>query len=152
MEFRFSNPNELEKIIKDQIDLSAGNMLCLQGEMGAGKTTFTQILGGLLGITNQINSPTFIIHNEYLIPNKPELTNPRTLHHLDLYRIESKSELIELKLQEAFKTYDIVAIEWADKFKPEILRTIEKAGMNALWIQIQNVTENLRIINFEKII
>lgn len=97
--------------------LPAGSVILLEGDLGAGKTTFVQGLGKGLGITEPIVSPTFTLINEY--------TQGRLdLYHLDLYRLDTK-EVEALNLESYWEGIEvplgIVAIEWAEKiaYKPD---------------------------------
>lgn len=94
-------------------NLHGGEVLLLYGELGAGKTTFMQGLAKGLGVTRNILSPTFIIMRTYQLSSKKD---ERTLYHVDLYRIESEKEVIDLGLVELMGDQDtIVAIEWPEK-------------------------------------
>jgi tRNA threonylcarbamoyladenosine biosynthesis protein TsaE len=87
--------------------LQAGDVLVLGGDLGAGKTTFTKALGGGLGIDETITSPTFTLAHQY---DGGRLT----LHHLDVYRLESLDEVVDLALPELFEDEAVVVIEWGD--------------------------------------
>ena len=91
--------------------LSAGSVILLEGDLGAGKTTLVQGIGEGLGITDPIVSPTFTLINEYTEGRIP-------LYHLDLYRLES-SEVEALNLESYWEGIEmplgIVAIEWAER-------------------------------------
>jgi tRNA threonylcarbamoyladenosine biosynthesis protein TsaE len=97
--------------------LNAGNVILLEGDLGAGKTTLVQGIGEGLGISDPIVSPTFTLINEYTEGRFP-------LYHLDLYRLES-NEVLGLNLETYWEgievTPGIVAIEWAERmpYKPE---------------------------------
>lgn len=83
-----------------------GDLIVLAGEMGAGKTFFTQAFGRTLGITEPITSPTFNLVHSY--------SNGRLqLHHADLYRLERTGELIDLGLGDLQET-GVVIVEWGD--------------------------------------
>ncbi|CAD5980824.1 tRNA threonylcarbamoyladenosine biosynthesis protein TsaE [Planktothrix tepida] len=103
--------------------LPANSILLLEGNLGAGKTTFVQGLGAGLGIPESIESPTFTLINEYLNGRIP-------LYHLDLYRLEGW-EIEDLNLDQYWEGIEvepgIVAIEWADRlpYKPESYLQIE---------------------------
>lgn len=89
----------------------ASSIFCLYGNLGSGKTTFTQGFARGLGITNRLLSPTFIIVRRYRIPKTTGF-----LYHLDLYRLQSVSEMKDLGIDEIFKDRDsCVVIEWAEK-------------------------------------
>lgn len=91
--------------------VNAGTIILLNGDLGAGKTTFMQFFGIALGITTNITSPTFTLIDEYTDGRLP-------LYHIDLYRLES-SQVNSLHLSEYWHGVDfplgIVAIEWASK-------------------------------------
>lgn len=86
-----------------------GTVLCLVGDLGAGKTLFTQNLVKMLGVDTDVTSPTFSLMNVY------EGICP--ILHFDLYRLENDAELDELGFYEYVEEpTGIVIIEWADKF------------------------------------
>ena len=97
--------------------LSAGTVILLQGDLGAGKTTLVQGIAEGLGISDSIESPTFTLINEYFAGRIP-------LYHLDLYRLEPE-EAEALHLESYWdgleRDLGIVAIEWAERlqYKPE---------------------------------
>ncbi len=102
--------------------LSAGSVILLKGDLGAGKTTLVQGIGKGLGITDLIVSPTFTLINEYIEGRLP-------LYHFDLYRLQSE-EVIALNLETYWENVEvrsgIVAIEWAEHmpYKPDSYLTI----------------------------
>lgn len=83
-----------------------GYAVCLYGDLGSGKTTFTQGLAEGLHITERILSPTFVLMREYLTDNN-------TLYHIDLYRTNNNSALQIPELLTNPNAF--VVIEWADK-------------------------------------
>lgn len=83
------------------------DMILLAGEMGAGKTTFTQSFGRALGVTEPITSPTFNLLHNYG-------TGRMALHHADLYRLERTGELTDLGLDELQDSGGVVIVEWGD--------------------------------------
>jgi len=129
------------KYLKNKFDyINNGVVLALVGDLGTGKTTFTKYLASDLDIKDAIISPTFIIHREYKIPK-----TDRYLHHLDLYRIQSESELLEIGINDFIKGKDIAVIEWADKFKNFINR---QKGVKIVWLYFEHVSENERNLHF----
>ncbi|MGI5840101.1 MAG: tRNA (adenosine(37)-N6)-threonylcarbamoyltransferase complex ATPase subunit type 1 TsaE [bacterium] len=107
--------------------LEPGSVVCLAGELGAGKTVFAQGVAAGLGVEEPVNSPTFTLVNEY--------QGRLPFYHLDLYRLESPESLYDLGYEEYFDSDGIVLIEWAERaagFLPrELLRVeIERAGKN----------------------
>ena len=83
------------------------DMIVLAGEMGAGKTTFTQFFGRALGVTDLITSPTFNLLHNYG-------SGRMALHHADLYRLERTGELEDLGLDELQDSGGVIAVEWGD--------------------------------------
>ena len=83
------------------------DMIILAGEMGAGKTTFTQSFGRALGVTDLITSPTFNLLHNYG-------SGRMSLHHADLYRLERTGELADLGLDELQDSGGVIAVEWGD--------------------------------------
>lgn len=118
-----------EKVAKG---LTGGEIIILEGELGAGKTTFTKGLAKGLGITEEITSPTFVMMKEY--------EGKLKLNHFDLYRIKEQEELEELGFEELFYDESVCVIEW-NKFKnfphPPIYVSIERINDNARSINIE---------------
>ena len=92
--------------------LSPGAVLALSGDLGAGKTRFSQALARTLGVTETVNSPTFTIIKEYEGREMP-------FYHMDVYRI-SQAEADELGLDEYFFGAGVCVVEWADVI-PDLL-------------------------------
>ncbi len=82
-----------------------GMVICLNGELGSGKTVFTKAFASALGISDDVTSPTFNIIKEY---NNGELP----LYHMDVYRLDGN--VSELGLEEYFDGNGVTIIEWAD--------------------------------------
>ena len=91
--------------------LTAGDIVALTGELGAGKTCFTQGIARGLGVPEvyQITSPTFTLVNEY--PGRLNLI------HLDVYRLSSSRDLQDLGYEEFFFGKGVTVIEWAEKIQ-----------------------------------
>ncbi|MGA5692648.1 tRNA (adenosine(37)-N6)-threonylcarbamoyltransferase complex ATPase subunit type 1 TsaE [Cytobacillus pseudoceanisediminis] len=97
--------------------LQPGDVLALEGDLGAGKTTFTKGLAKGLNITRNVNSPTFTIIKEY--------QGRLPLYHMDVYRVEDSFE--DLGFDEYFEGNGVTVVEWAHLVKeqlPEELLTI----------------------------
>lgn len=89
----------------------AGALLCLHGELGAGKTVFVQGLAEGLGFTDYVTSPSFVLIQQY--PGR------LMLHHADLYRLDT-SAVRELGLEEILDAGEVVAVEWAERMPAEL--------------------------------
>lgn len=89
-----------------------GLVVALIGPLGAGKTVFVKGLAEGLGVDPRVvSSPTFVIAQQYVVPEGPEC-----LHHVDLYRLESEDELEAIGFDEMFAPGAVLAAEWADRF------------------------------------
>lgn len=86
-------------------------IICLWGELGSGKTTFTQGFARGLGITSRLLSPTFIIVRRYQIPHKNGF-----LYHLDLYRMKEPKDVSSVGFEEMVADPNsVVVIEWPER-------------------------------------
>jgi tRNA threonylcarbamoyladenosine biosynthesis protein TsaE len=93
--------------------LAPGDLLCLFGELGAGKTTFLQGLAGGLGVADDVTSPSFTLIHEH--------QGRLPFYHLDLYRLVSE-ELAEAGVEEALGAEAVVAVEWAERLPARLRR------------------------------
>jgi len=93
--------------VKQQPD---GTVIALRGDLGAGKTCFVRGLAAGLGINTAVHSPTFTLINEY--------RGPRTLFHLDLYRLAGPDDAWEIGIDQYLPGEGITAIEWAERITP----------------------------------
>ncbi len=91
----------------------AGGIYCLDGDLGVGKTVFTQGFAAGLGIEEPVNSPTFTILQQYDSGRLP-------LYHFDVYRIGDVSEMEEIGYEDCFYGEGVSLVEWA-QLVPEIL-------------------------------
>ena len=103
-----------------------GEIYCLEGELGTGKTVFAKGFAKGLGIEEIVDSPTFTIVKEYRGREK--------LYHFDVYRIEDIEELQEIGFSEMISGDAICLIEWASQIEEEIPE-------NAKWITIEKDLE-----------
>ncbi len=117
MKYISESAEETKKIASDIAQkLKAGGVVALIGDLGAGKTTFTQGFAKGLGITDKIISPTFVLIRIHPLPN-----SKRKLFHIDLYRLEGRIDLKQIGLEEIISDpQNIVLIEWAEKIKDQL--------------------------------
>jgi tRNA threonylcarbamoyladenosine biosynthesis protein TsaE len=103
-----------QKIAKDLAqNLGDYNVVCLYGELGAGKTTFVSGFARGLGVNRRILSPTFVIVREYQVPKTDKI-----LFHIDLYRLEKSREIEDLGISELLgDSRNVVIVEWAEKLE-----------------------------------
>jgi tRNA threonylcarbamoyladenosine biosynthesis protein TsaE len=90
--------------------LRAGDVVACIGELGAGKTCFLQGLARGLGVEADVTSPTFVLVNQY--------QGRLPVYHVDAYRTESLTELVDVGLEEMLHGDGVTVIEWADKLLP----------------------------------
>jgi tRNA threonylcarbamoyladenosine biosynthesis protein TsaE len=88
-------------------ELTAGAVVALIGDLGAGKTTLSKAIAAGLGVTDDVTSPTFTLINEYDGGRLP-------LYHFDVYRLEDPADLEELGYEEYFYGRGVTLVEWAD--------------------------------------
>ncbi len=115
--------------------LRAGDVLCLEGDLGSGKTCFVQGIGRGLGLEEAIHSPTFILANEHRTGRVP-------LYHLDVYRVRSADEAIGFGLEDYLGGDGVVAIEWAEKIGAAL-------PADRLWVRFRHMGESKRGLLFE---
>lgn len=98
--------------------LHCGDIILLSGDLGAGKTTFTQFLGSALGVLGNITSPTYTLVAEYPVVGHKSIS---TLVHMDLYgmgqekKLSLNTEYIQELITNAVHNEQIIVIEWAEK-------------------------------------
>lgn len=114
MEHKTSSETESKELAKKIASLiKPGTVIALTGDLGAGKTTFTQGFCQALNITAYVTSPTFTLINIY--------QGQVPIYHIDLYRLNQEEEAYDIGIEDYLPTSDgITILEWADKF-PELL-------------------------------
>lgn len=136
-EWLIQTPTDFRPLIVSlisELTVQKKGILCLQGDLGAGKTTFTQILGAYLGVSEQIVSPTFMVMKNYQTTH----TKFEQLNHIDAYRIQSTSELIPLRVSELLVAENqLTCIEWPELIKASI-------PPSAVWLSFEILPEEVR--------
>jgi tRNA threonylcarbamoyladenosine biosynthesis protein TsaE len=115
----------------------AATVVGLYGNLGAGKTSFTQGVAAALGISDTINSPTFVIEKIYAIPEKENTQTFSHLIHIDAYRLEKAEEMLRLGWAEIISNpLNLILVEWPERI----------AGIMPEHIQVkfEHVTEDER--------
>jgi tRNA threonylcarbamoyladenosine biosynthesis protein TsaE len=113
MEFQYisNNEDQTKEFAKKLASyLQPGDVIALEGDLGAGKTTFTKGLAEGLEITKNVNSPTFTIIKEY--------KGSMPLFHMDVYRLENSDE--DLGFDEYFEGVGVTVVEWAHLIKDQL--------------------------------
>ncbi len=104
-------------------ELKAGDIVCLKGSLGAGKTHFVKGLARGFGVTeDEVSSPTFTLIHEYF--------GDCPLYHFDCYRMESPREALEIGAEEYFYNDGVCVIEWPERIE-------ELIPPEAIWIFIE---------------
>lgn len=134
--FEISSPDQIAEAAKTFLSIVQGfRTFAFYGPMGSGKTTLIKAICGELGATDVVTSPTFALVNEY------HTCQGEILYHLDLYRINSVSELYDFGYEEYFYDNHYIFIEWADKAEtllPDdtVKVTLTETGVNSRLVQI----------------
>jgi len=115
----------------------AGLLIALSGDLGAGKTQFVKGLAQELGFAGRVHSPTFTLVNEYV-------GGRLTVFHLDLYRLETREQILSAGIEEFLQPNGVTVIEWAERMLDSgmTLRDFKK-------IQIDIINETERKITYD---
>lgn len=135
MEVEVHSILETEKLAKDFAkSLKNGDVVLLNGDLGAGKTTFTKFVFKALGVKDVVTSPTFAILRTY--------KGKFVLHHFDTYRITTE-EAIEAGFDEILQDRNgVIFIEWGDNIAPLLPK-------NNIKINIKYIDENTRVFDIK---
>ncbi len=143
MILKSNSPKETHKIPADLahkiIKTKKGALVALEGELGAGKTTFIQGFAKALDIKSKIKSPTFVLMKKYKVSDKINL------YHLDCYRVGDHKDLKISEFKEILDmshNHNIVLIEWAERIK----KILPKKHIT---VHIDHVNENTRKITIK---
>lgn len=150
MKQKILTKNKLPEIARDIIsraisqfknNKNTATVITLSGDLGAGKTTLTQEIAKILGIKENIISPTFVIIKSYELRNKNY--NFKRLIHIDAYRLNSSKELLNLGWQEIFEDKNnLIIIEWPE----QVPECVENATCRVKLSHVDDQTRELEII------
>lgn len=135
MEYKITSKNEMDTIeLAQNIESEKfpNMVICLDGDLGSGKTVFTKGFAHALGIEENITSPTFNIIKEYTNGEMP-------LYHMDVYRLDGNTEGVGI--EEYFTKGGVVIIEWADTIEDILPK-------ERLDIKFKVIDENSRVLKF----
>lgn len=135
LEFTSRSPEQTRRIgMRLGSLLQSGDVICLQGNLGAGKTTFTQGIAQGWGSLDSVSSPTFIIVNQY------RRADGEKIFHLDTYRLDSTGEAEQLDL-DSYLDEGALIIEWPERLGKLIPN-------ENLWINLEHIEEEHRQMKF----
>lgn len=112
--------------------LAPGDLICLSGELGSGKTALAQGVGRGWGTAYRITSPTFTLVNEY-----PRLHDGEILYHIDCYRLDSTADIITAGLEDIIEPGRTLMIEWPERVESLL-------PLDRLWIGLRHVDDTRR--------
>lgn len=135
LHFNIKKIQEWEEVVEEILPQLQHNILLLKGNLGAGKTTFTQFLLKKLGSKDEVSSPTYALVNEYDAPQGK-------IFHFDLYRIKSIHEVFDIGMEEYLDQAYLCIIEWPEIYEEEI----QDIPHHEIKI---NTKENSRAIEFQ---
>lgn len=117
-------------------NIRRGQVICLVGDLGAGKTTFTQYLCEALGVNDYVTSPTFNLMNTYQGVLAGELVE---IHHFDVYRIFDADEMLEIGFDDFLYGDGICIVEWANQVEDMIPK-------GSIWIELSLGLDGKRVL------
>ena len=113
MEFIIKKIEDWQKVVDEILPQLQHNIFLLKGNLGAGKTTFTQFLLKKLGSNDEVSSPTYAIVNEYHSPKGK-------IFHFDLYRMKNIDEVYDIGMEEYLDNAFLCIIEWPEIYEEEL--------------------------------
>jgi tRNA threonylcarbamoyladenosine biosynthesis protein TsaE len=119
-----------------------GLVIALSGDLGAGKTQLVKGIARGLGVTSRVHSPTFTLVNEYS-------GGRLRLFHLDLYRLETRAQILSAGLEEYWQPDGVAVIEWAERVTEELRMKNEESKQRVRHVQIEVLSETERRITYE---
>ena len=141
------NPDETYSLGESCGRLAAqGWVIGLSGNLGAGKTQFVKGLAHGLGVSARVHSPTFALINEYDGGRLP-------LYHLDLYRLETRAQIIGAGLETYFyQQAGVSVIEWIDRWLDPGMTDASRVGGGFRWVKIEQISACERRIEYEDLV
>lgn len=129
LEFFSHSPEQTRRVgIRLGSILEIGDVICLQGDLGSGKTTFVQGIAQGWGSSDQVTSPSYVIVNEYRHPDG------LMLFHLDAYRLSNALDAEMLDFDRLLTT-GICVIEWSERIKAVL--PVERLWVQMQWISVE---------------
>lgn len=113
MQFTINKIEDWQNVVEEILPQLQHNILLLKGNLGAGKTTFTQFLMKNLGTEDEVSSPTYAIVNEYHTPKG-------NVFHFDLYRMKNIGEVYDIGMEEYLDNAYLCIIEWPEIYEDEL--------------------------------
>jgi tRNA threonylcarbamoyladenosine biosynthesis protein TsaE len=131
IEFTSHSPEQTRRVgMRLGAMLRSGDLVCLSGDLGSGKTTLVQGIAQGWGSLDQVSSPTFVLVNQYRRPDGA------ALHHMDAYRMRDAAEAEDLDLDFFLETGALI-LEWPERIK-EILPA------QRIWVELSYVADEKR--------
>lgn len=137
-EFTLDQLQEIAQLVLHSIrtQTQSATILCLTGDLGAGKTTLAQTIGKILGIEQTMISPTFVIMKRYAVIHN----DFDALVHIDAYRLETPEEIVKLGWNSVIKNpRNLIVVEWPEKIKSVLPDEV-------LGVTIEHLDEKKRIL------
>ena len=126
-----------------QTEETGALVLVLKGDLGAGKTAFTKCIGEILGVKEEITSPTFTIEKRYSVKNK-DFKEIEVLIHIDAFRLESGREILAIDfVKDLENPQNLICFEW-----PEMVEDTDVLPRNSPIVELEFVDENTRRMTF----
>lgn len=138
LSFKNTSLDQLNQTAQQLVEaVKQQTLWCFEGEMGAGKTTFIKAICKVLGVKDEITSPTFSLVNEY------RTLSGQTIYHFDFYRIRSIEEVYDIGYEDYFDSGNLCLIEWPSNIS-QILE-----GEDIAWVYLSKENESHRNIRVE---
>jgi len=145
MRFKTGSADETQELARKVLsEINEVNVICLYGELGAGKTTLVQGLGSAMGIQGKMISPTYVLIRQYPL-NQSVKKDVNMMFHVDLYRLNGPKEINDLALSDLWSDkQNLMLIEWPERLGGQL-------PIPRVDIRINHIGENDREIIIEKI-